>query len=270
VASFGVSVAVSADGGTLLGGQLNSFRPGGAFVFTRSGATWSQQAKLAGGDTVTADDFGDGVSLSGDGSTAVVAAPGKNASTGAVYVFTGGGATWVQQQELAESNPNRNDQLGVPLAVDRDGGTVVAGAEGRNNGMGAAFVFGLPAPSVATVTPTSGLTVGGVVVTIAGTGFRSGASVAFGGLPATNVAVVNDTTLTATVPQHAAGGVDVTVTNPDTQFGTLPGGFVYQPIPPPAPRPSGQPPSDPPPPPMPAARPGSSTGETPAPMPSGR
>jgi CTP:molybdopterin cytidylyltransferase MocA len=83
------------------------------------------------------------------------------------------------------------------------------------------------APTVASVTPNNGLAAGGTNVTIAGTGFVNGATVTFGGTAATNVVVVNGTTITATTPAHAAGAVTVTVTNPDTQGGSLTNGFTY-------------------------------------------
>jgi hypothetical protein len=68
---------------------------------------------------------------------------------------------------------------------------------------------------------------GGTGVTITGTNFVTGATVTFGGTAATNVAVTNSTTITATTPAHAAGAVTVTVTNPDTQSGSLANGFTY-------------------------------------------
>ena len=64
-------------------------------------------------------------------------------------------------------------------------------------------------------------------MTLTGTGFVTGAAVTLGGAAATSTSVVNDTTITATTAAHAAGAVDVVVTNPDTQQGTLAGGFTY-------------------------------------------
>jgi hypothetical protein len=64
-------------------------------------------------------------------------------------------------------------------------------------------------------------------VTITGTNFVSGATATLGGTAATNVVVVNSTTITATTAAHAAGAVTVTVTNPDTQSGSLTNGYTY-------------------------------------------
>ena len=86
---------------------------------------------------------------------------------------------------------------------------------------------GPPPPTVTSISPTSGTTAGGTSVTITGTGFASGASVIFGTTAATNVVVVSSTSITADAPAHAAGAVNVVVTNTDSQSGTLPSGYTY-------------------------------------------
>ncbi|MGC1450097.1 MAG: IPT/TIG domain-containing protein [Candidatus Sulfotelmatobacter sp.] len=93
------------------------------------------------------------------------------------------------------------------------------------------LVYGLVPPaalSVTSVSPTSGGTAGGTKVTIGGSGFQSGATVAFGGNAATNVNVVSTTSITATTPAHAAGPVSVRVTNPNGQRATLLNAFTYK------------------------------------------
>ena len=84
-----------------------------------------------------------------------------------------------------------------------------------------------PAPTVTGVNPTSGPTAGGTSVTISGTGFAAGATVTFGGTAATGVVVTNSTTIAATTPAHAAGVVDVVVTNSTGQSGTRTSAFTY-------------------------------------------
>jgi hypothetical protein len=81
-------------------------------------------------------------------------------------------------------------------------------------------------PMVGSVAPNNGSTTGGTPVTITGTSFAAGATVTFGGAAATNVVVVNSTTITATTPAHAAGAVTVTVTV-NGQSGSLVNGFTY-------------------------------------------
>jgi len=84
-----------------------------------------------------------------------------------------------------------------------------------------------PAPTVTSISPNSGTINGGTAVSITGTGFLAGATVSLGGTAATGVTVVNSTSITATTPAHAAGTVNVVVTNSDTQSGTLTQGFTY-------------------------------------------
>lgn len=86
----------------------------------------------------------------------------------------------------------------------------------------------LPAPTVTTCTPANGPIAGGTSITdLAGTGFVNGATVTFGGTSATGVTFVSSIKLTCTTPAHTAGAVNIVVTNPDTQTGTLTNGFTY-------------------------------------------
>ena len=84
-----------------------------------------------------------------------------------------------------------------------------------------------PPVTVTGINPNTGPSAGGTAVTIAGTNFQSGAAVTLGGVSATSVVFVNTTTLTAVTGAHIGGVVDVVVTNPNSQSGTLPGGFGY-------------------------------------------
>ena len=93
---LGFSVAVSADGSTVVAGAngatvSNGARPGAVYVFTRPAAGWSgpgtQTAKLTATDGATNDALGDSVAVSADGSTTVAGAPGANSHEGVAYVF---------------------------------------------------------------------------------------------------------------------------------------------------------------------------------------
>jgi len=88
-------------------------------------------------------------------------------------------------------------------------------------------VYGLTATTVTGVLPNNGLVNGGTPVTITGANFATGATVSFGGVAASAVTVVNATQITAHTPPHARGPVNVVVTDPDGQSGTLTGGFIY-------------------------------------------
>jgi uncharacterized protein YmfQ (DUF2313 family) len=81
------------------------------------------------------------------------------------------------------------------------------------------------APTIVSVSPAAGPRE--TAVTITGTGFVSGATVAFDGIPATSVVFVSATSITCVTPAHAAGAVNVVVRNPDLQTGTAINAFTY-------------------------------------------
>ncbi len=145
---FGYSVAL--DGGTALVGAHRAnvdgnSDQGAAYVFTRSGANWSQQWKLVAGDGAGGDNFGYSVAL--DGQTALVGARwaniGGNSNQGAAYVFTRSGASWSQQQKLVATDGATSDHFGISVALD--GETALVGAPlanvGGNSDQGAAYLF---------------------------------------------------------------------------------------------------------------------------------
>jgi hypothetical protein len=83
------------------------------------------------------------------------------------------------------------------------------------------------APNVTGLSPTSGPEAGGTMVTITGTGFTGATAVDFGTTAATNVTVVNDTSITADSPA-GTGTVNVTVTTPAGTSATSPADqFTY-------------------------------------------
>jgi uncharacterized delta-60 repeat protein len=69
-------------------------------------------------------------------------------------------------------------------------------------------------PTVTSLSPNTGGTAGGTSVTLTGTNFTGASAVTFGGNAATNVTVVNSTTITATTPARTAGTASVIVTTP--------------------------------------------------------
>ena len=104
--------------------------------------------------------------------------------------------------------------------------TVTVTVGGQSGSLTNAFTY-IAAPTVTSVSPNSGTTGGGTLVTITGTNFAAGATVTFGTTAATNVVIVNSTTITATTPAGSAGAVTVTVTNTGTQSGSLTNAFTY-------------------------------------------
>ena len=158
---IGSSVALSADGNTAIIGALgdNSFA-GAAWIFTRSNGAWGQQgSKLVGSGAYNGRDGaeqGFAVALSGDGNTAVVAAPFDGRANvalyggvGAVWVFTRSGIIWTQQGSKLGGNDVVNGQYyyaeqGRSVAVSNDGNTLIFGGpydNYSNGGPGAAWIF---------------------------------------------------------------------------------------------------------------------------------
>ena len=95
---FGWDVALSGDGNTaLMGGYPNFSTSGQAYVFTRSGSVWNQQANLSYTGAAGGSYFGWSVWLSRDGNTALVGGPADNGGTGAAWVFSRFSGIWAQQ-----------------------------------------------------------------------------------------------------------------------------------------------------------------------------
>lgn len=145
---FGISVSLADDTalvGSVLADVGGNRDQGAAYVFTRDGATWTEQAKLTASDGAAGDQFGFVVSLAGD--TAVVSAPSAdvagNGGQGAAWVFTRDGETWTEQAKLTASDGAAGDQFGISATVGGD--TAVVGAwfadVGGNSQQGAAWVF---------------------------------------------------------------------------------------------------------------------------------
>ena len=154
------------------------------------------------------------------GGTAVTIS-GTGFTSGATVTFggTAASATVVGSTTINATAPSHASGP-VNVVVTNPGGQAATLTNGYN-------YASLPAPTVSSITPNSGTTAGGTSVTINGTNFNSGATVSIGGIAATNVAVVNSTTITALTPAHTAGTVNVSVTNPDAQSATLTSGFTY-------------------------------------------
>jgi len=155
---FGYSIALSGDGNTLVvgaigedsnatginGDQNNDLAQGSgaAYVFTRSGTTWSQQAYVKAANTMANFLFGYSVAASANGNTIAIGSFDEGGSareingpydrrrggSGAVYAFIRTGTTWSQQAYLKAKEGDAQDSMGCSVAISDDGNTVVTGA----------------------------------------------------------------------------------------------------------------------------------------------
>ncbi len=129
---LGLAVAINGDtvviGAANDGTQFPNPRSGSAYVFVRTGNTWTQQAKLRAADAASGDWFGRAVEISGE--TIAVGAYRDDFSgltdAGSVCIFVRSGTTWTQQAKLTASDAQSNSQLGWNLALEGD--TLVVGA----------------------------------------------------------------------------------------------------------------------------------------------
>jgi hypothetical protein len=156
-------------------------------------------------------------------------ASAMNASTAGTASVPDAGFSAVYQWSI--TNGTITSGLGTRIIGYNSGGSgattigvFVTNSSGCKVGQLASVVI---LPSVASLTPPTGGIAGGTNVTIAGGGFQATPTVTFGGLAATNVVRVSSTTITADTPAHAAGAVNVVVTNPDTRSVTKTAGFTY-------------------------------------------
>jgi hypothetical protein len=140
---FGRSVALSADGNTALIGAPNDEGGGAAWVFTRSGSTWTQQAKLTGAGESGSGWFGQSVALSADGQTALVGGYVDHSDTGAAWVFARSGSTWEQQGAKLTGGDEESGEgeFGWSVALSAEGDTALVGGRKDDEGIGAAWVF---------------------------------------------------------------------------------------------------------------------------------
>lgn len=161
---FGIALALSGDGHTLavgatgedsaatgVGGNQSdetAALSGAVYVFTRTGAAWSQQAYIKASNAQAGDYFGTALALSADGNTLAVGAVGEASSaggingnendnsaslSGAVYVFTRAGNAWSKQAYVKASNTGAADYFGQAVALSADGNTLAVSAPGEDS-----------------------------------------------------------------------------------------------------------------------------------------
>jgi hypothetical protein len=145
---FGVQVGISGDT-VVIGADYDDDKgsqSGSAYVFVRSGTTWSQQQKLVPSDGATMDHFGGAVAISND--TIVIGANGNTDNLkffGSAYVFVRNGTTWSSQQKLTSSDSEYEDMFGLHVAISGD--TIVISAsldDDQGTDSGSAYIYQIP------------------------------------------------------------------------------------------------------------------------------
>ena len=152
-AAQGWSASLSYDGNTAIVGGIGDSGIGAAWVYTRSGGVWSQQAKLVGTGNGAFSAQGVSASLSGDGNTALVGGSDDSDLMGAAWVFTRSRAgVWSQQgpKLVGTGAIGTYIEQGSSVSLSADGNTAIVGGRGDDFlggaepyvvGVGAAWVF---------------------------------------------------------------------------------------------------------------------------------
>jgi hypothetical protein len=151
---FGESVAMSADGNTILVCALVDKHPhldyvGSTYVFERTDGTWTRQTKLTIADDEEVGWFADAVAISGDGDTALVSAivhdPYAEDYLGWVYAFERSDGAWTNQEKLTADDAEAGDKFGNSVSLSADGATALVGAhedqDPNGPNAGSAYVF---------------------------------------------------------------------------------------------------------------------------------
>lgn len=184
---FGTALSLNSDGTRLVVGAANedsnatgvngdgtnnsAFDSGAAYVFVRSGSTWTQEAYLKASNTEILDNFGGSVAISGDGTRIVIGATQEDSNatgiggdetnntlfeSGAAYVFLRTGTTWAQEAYIKASNTGDSDSFGFAVSISNDGSRMAIGAQNESsnatgingnqadnsaNGSGAVYVY---------------------------------------------------------------------------------------------------------------------------------
>ena len=150
VPNQGFSVSLSADGNVaILGGPGDDGGKGAVWVFTRSGSTWNQQAKLVGTGGIGINVAqGWSVSLSADGNTAIVGGSFDDYRNGATWVFTRNASIWSQQGAklvgtgaINGTNGPYGANQGWSVSVSADGNMAIVGGCSDNYNKDATWVY---------------------------------------------------------------------------------------------------------------------------------
>jgi hypothetical protein len=133
---FGSALALSADGSTVLVGRpaddcVRQPCRGVVFVYERTGNDWTLVDTLRASNP-SVQSFGTDISLSPDGSTALIGAPRSSCVTGSIcgeaYVFAGGGGSWSEQARLTAFDAAPGGFFGTSVGLSADGLTALIGS----------------------------------------------------------------------------------------------------------------------------------------------
>jgi Calx-beta domain/FG-GAP repeat len=179
---FGTALALSANGSILAigatgedsdgtgSGNNSAADAGAAYVFTRSGAVWTQQAYIKASNAQAGDLFGGALALNAAGNLLAVGATDEDSASivingdqanngalgaGAIYIFSNNGVTWVQGAYIKAPNVEPIDHFGAAVALSADGNTLAVGAPDEDGTVTGAQQFPIDPPPVPASDPNA-------------------------------------------------------------------------------------------------------------------
>lgn len=146
--SYGQALSLSASGDLLAvgsprdvlrGAEDTDERAGAVYLYQRESGSWHSQTRLVSSSISGSDQFGYSTSLSADGKTLAVSAPGEN-GVGAVFVFDLIDGVWQQETRVSADILNPSSEFGTAVCLSEDGNTLAVGDKRGADG-GAVYVF---------------------------------------------------------------------------------------------------------------------------------
>ncbi len=144
---FGYAVAICGDYAIIgafsddIGGNTNQ---GSAYIFKRTGSTWTEETKITASDGAASDYFGHAVAISGDYVIIGAYLDDVSASNqGSAYIFKRDGTAWNEEAKILADDPSSNDRFGISVSIDGEYALIGAYLD-RINGntyQGSAYVF---------------------------------------------------------------------------------------------------------------------------------
>ena len=162
-------IALSGDGATLLVGDPDCETEGKAdsgrvYAYTRSGSSWSLAQTIESPETLTGNEFGDAVAISGDGSTAAINIGGAQAfglvpGAGAAWIYAHEAGGWQRDTRLTAPTPEAGQYFSCPTIVENASRIICGTVEtvGSDSQQGTIYLFERPGGGWTSPSPSTRL-----------------------------------------------------------------------------------------------------------------
>ena len=139
--NFGIDVSIDSTGTRVIIGayleDTGASGAGSAYVYSRSGTTWTLEQEINNPSPLLNDQFGNSVSIDSTGTRLIIAANRDDtgaADSGSAYVYSRSNTTWTLEQEINNPSPLLNDQFGNSVSIDSTGTRLIIAANRDDTG----------------------------------------------------------------------------------------------------------------------------------------